>query len=442
MAQGSRRQGFLGYCAHLWWLPADARMRLRFAIPLVCALCAVNPAAAQPAPSLELSDCRIDAGPEYPSIKARCGTLVRPLNPANPGGETIELFVAVVAALTLEPAADPVVPIAGGPGQASSTFYAATRQAFEALRRERDILLIDQRGTGKSAALNCEVDNDVVQGQASAEQTLEATQHCLEALPYDPRFFTTSVAVTDIEAARQALGFGPLNLYGISYGTRVAQHFARRYPGSTRSVILDGVVPPQLALGPAIAVEAQLALERIFARCAEDESCAGAFPNIADRFAALEAALTREAVSVSLPHPVTGRREDIEFDGDAFAGAIRLMSYHPTTIALIPFLIDEAASGNFLPIAAQFISVRDSLSESLSGGMHNAVVCTEDAPFFAGEAVSDEELAATYIGPILREAIETMCSIWPAGVLDDDFKQPLSTDIPRWRRSISIAHCS
>ena len=106
------------------------------------------------------------------------------------------------------------------------------------------------------------------------------------------------------------------------------------------------------------------------------------------------------------------------------------MSYHPMTIAMLPLMINEAADGNFLPIAAQFINIRDSLTESMAGGMHNAVVCTEDAPFFSGEAVSDEELAATYIGPLLRESLITMCSVWPEGVMDDDFKQPLATNIP------------
>ena len=106
------------------------------------------------------------------------------------------------------------------------------------------------------------------------------------------------------------------------------------------------------------------------------------------------------------------------------------MSYHPVTIAMLPLMISEAADGNLLPLAAQFINIRDSLTDSLSEGMHNAVVCTEDAPFFSGEAVSDEELAATYIGPLMRQSLVTMCSVWPAGVLDDDFKQPLDTDIP------------
>lgn len=387
-------------------------------------------AGAAHAQSLELTDCRLSAGPAYPSIKARCGEFERPVDPAHPDGETIMLNVAVVPALTLDPAPDPVVPIAGGPGQATTRFYAGTAAAFEPLRRKRDILLVDQRGTGSSAPLNCEMDDELVQIQLTNEQTLDATRQCLDALPHDPRFFTTSVAIRDLEAVRQALGYAGLNLYGISYGTRVAQHYARRFPDSTRSLILDGVVPPQLALGPAIAVEAQKALDAIFGRCAEDASCGEAFPDLSQGFEDVVERLSAEAATVTLPHPVSGLLESVRFGANEFSGAIRLLSYHPTTIALIPLFVDQAAKGNLMPLAAQYLNIRDGFAESLSGGMHNAIVCTEDAPFFAGEAISDQELAATYIGPMMREALATMCSIWPRGVIDEDFKEPLATDIP------------
>lgn len=398
-----------------------------FAVAVVLAAANGTPAGAQ---SIELSACRINAGPAYPSIKARCGTLVRPENPARPDGKQLDLHVAVVPALSLEPASDPLLPIAGGPGQASSNFYAATAGAFEKIRRNRDIVLLDQRGTGRSAPMDCTVDEDIVQGQMSLEQTRAATAACLSELPHDPRFFTTSVAVTDLEALREALGYTAFNLYGISYGSRVAQHFARRYPHATRTVILDGVVPPQIALGPAIATEAQKALESVFMRCAEDELCGERFPDIATKFAVLTARLADSPHSVTLPHPVTGVLETIDFGGTELATAVRLLSYHPTTVALIPFLVDEASHGNLVPLASQFLMISDTLSDSLSIGMHNAIACTEDAPFFAGEAISDEELAETYIGPVLLDALKTICSAWPAGVMDANFKTPLATEKP------------
>lgn len=381
-------------------------------------------------PTLQLEDCRIRAGEGYPGIKARCGTLERPVNPAAPDGDMLELFVAVVPALSLEPDPDPLVPIAGGPGQASSEFYASTANAFEAVRRTRDIVLLDQRGTGKSAPLVCESDETFMEGQYTAEQNAAEAAACLESLPHDPRYFTTSVAVQDLEALRVALGYEKFNLYGISYGSRVAQHFLRRYPESTRTVVLDGVVPPRLALGPAIAIEAQRTLENIFARCAESAACGERYPSIETDFAALRTRLAADAVTVQLMNPVTGAADQVEFGADDMAGALRLLSYHPTTVALMPLLIDQAVNDNFAPLAAQVLMISESLSDSINIGMHNAVVCTEDAPFFDGENVTQEELAATYIGPVQLEALVAICSVWPKGVLDEGFKEPVSSDIP------------
>lgn len=401
-------------------------------IALLGLLALTGPAVAQtsPQPALELADCRISAGHGLPSIAARCGSLPRPLNPAGRTTETIELKVAVVPALTLEPAADAFVPIAGGPGQSTIEFYASWFQAFERVRQSRDIVLLDQRGTGDSAPMVCDIEDDVVENTFSEERTLKLTQQCLELLPHDPRFFTTSVAVRDLEALRIALGYSSFNVYGISYGTRVAQHYARRFPTSTRTLTLDGVVPPQLALGPDIATESQIAIDNLFTRCSEDEACNDRFPAIREDFAALRSTLAEGAVSVEYSDPVTGRPEYGEFTSQHLAGAVRLLLYNPRTVALLPLLINEAANGNFAPLAAQFHMVVNSLSEAMNIGMHNAVMCTEDAPFIDWAVLDDEAVNASYMGPLQLESIKAMCSIWPRGVLDDNLRQPLDSDIP------------
>ena len=378
----------------------------------------------------ELEDCRIDAGPGFPGIKARCGTFLRPLNPADPASPEIALSVAVVPALSLEPQPDPLVVIAGGPGQASIAFYAGWYSAFERVRRDRDILLIDQRGTGKSAPMACDIDEDLIEGEYSTEQTLQVTNQCLESLPYDPRYFTTSVAITDLEALRAALDYPQLNLYGVSYGTRVAQHFARRYPTTARTVILDGVVPPQVPLGPEIATESQLAVERVFDRCAADVECNENFPNLHQDFVELQELFRDSPPAVSLPDPTTGRIEAVTLGTEEFGIAIRLLLYSHRSIAIIPLLVHEAAAGNYLPLAAQFQMTATELTESINIGMHNAVMCTEDVPFIDSDKVDHEALAASYLGPLQLEALQTICSIWPAGVLDADLREPVATDIP------------
>ncbi|MEM7430463.1 MAG: alpha/beta fold hydrolase [Pseudomonadota bacterium] len=395
---------------------------------LLALLAAAGPLQAES--SLELEDCRISAGPGSPGISAQCGWFERPINPDQPEDGTLELRVAVVPALSLEPALDPFVPIAGGPGQSSIQFYAGWSYAFEAVRQHRDMLLIDQRGTGQSAPMVCEMDEDALAGDYSPEETARLTRACLTALPYDPRYFTTSVAVEDIEAVRKALGYDALNVYGASYGTRVAQHYARRYPETTRTVTIDGVVPPQLPLGPDIAIQSQRALDSVFSRCAEEPGCNAEFPDLADDFTTLHDRLSEEPVLVTFHHPVTGKLRTEDIGVDHLNGAIRLLLYNPRTIALLPLMISDAADGNYAPLAAQFFAIAESLSADLNIGMHNAVMCTEDEPFVDDNDIDREQLQATYMGPLMFDAIEAMCSVWPAGVLDDNLLQPLATDLP------------
>ena len=380
--------------------------------------------------ALALNHCRISAGPGFPGIKARCGVIKRPLDPSAADSPQLELQFAVVPALTLEPEPDPFVPIAGGPGQSTIEFYAAYADAFEQIRRDRDIVLLDQRGTGKSAPLTCAMGDGLLEGRLSRDRAIEDARACLHALPHDPRFFTTSVAVSDLDALREALGYPAFNVYGVSYGTRVAQHFARRYENRTRTVILDGVLPPGLALGPEIAIEAQRALDAIFDRCAENAACDERFPAVAEEFAALQTGLAEKPVTVELPDPVTWKRERVPFGDAELAGALRILSYHPNTVALMPLLIHEAAGGNYRPLASQFLMATKSMLDALSIGMHNAVVCTEDAPFFESEDVSREELESTYMGAMQLDALEAICSVWPRGVLDEHLRTPLETDLP------------
>jgi len=388
-----------------------------------------NTGAAQ---ALSLDECRISAGPGYPGIKARCGTMLRPENPADPDSPEIEIRVAVVPALNLSPENDPIVPIAGGPGQGSVEFYSIYAGAFEPVRRDRDILLVDQRGTGESSRMDCPIDDDALlfEGEFSLDDTVQFITECLETLPHDPRYFSTSVAVTDLEAIRKALGYTALNIYGVSYGTRVAQHFARRYPDSTRTVVIDGVVPPQIALGPEIATESQRAVDRILARCVEDATCNERFPGIETTFADIVAELREAPIEISVPHPSTGRAETLSFGEAELAGAVRLLAYNPTMIALLPLFIHEGGQGNWVPLASQYMMTAIAMSDALALGMHNAVMCTEDMPFLDKMTIDFDGIAASYMGTFQLDALEAICAIWPQGPIDAEFKVPLATDIP------------
>jgi pimeloyl-ACP methyl ester carboxylesterase len=229
---------------------------------------------------------------------------------------------------------------------------------------------------------------------------------------------------------RKALGYSALNLYGVSYGTRVAQHFARRYPDSTRSVVIDGVVPPQIALGPEIATESQKAIDKILTRCAEDFDCNGRFPDLGATFARIVAELREAPVDIVVPHPNTGRLESVSFGEGQFAGAVRLLAYNPATIALLPLFIHEAGDGNWAPLGSQFMMTALAMSDALALGMHNAVMCTEDMPFLDKTTVDYDGIDASYMGSFQLDTLEAICASWPAGPIDSEFKVPVTTDLP------------
>lgn len=377
---------------------------------------------------LELAPCDLTAAGGRQEVDARCGTLAVPVDPDDPRGDTIDLFVAVVDALAEQGAPDPLVVIAGGPGQAATTFYATVEPAFARIVRKRDIILVDQRGTGRSAPLNCQGgEDDLFLEAGDIDRMVELSRECLDGLAHDPRFFTTSTAVRDLERVREALGYAELNLYGISYGTRVAQHYLRRYPASTRRVILDGVLPPAVALGTDVALASQAALDALFDRCEADAGCRQAFPDLRRRFADLLGRLRETPVEVSLDHPRTGEPIDVVVDHWMLIGVVRLLVYQPQTAGLLPVLIDAVDHGDYRALAAQVFLLTEGL-EDLAVGLNNAVVCTEDVPF-QGDVDLDAQ-AATYMGTAFVEVLAGTCALWPRGLMDDDLHEPLTSDKP------------
>jgi pimeloyl-ACP methyl ester carboxylesterase len=372
--------------------------------------------------------CRLLQG-SLPAAFGQCGMLTVPLDYDDPDSATLELFVARIPAQTAEPLPDPLVLINGGPGGSAVDLYLQTRAAFEAVRRERDILLLDQRGTGRSLlGLDCALGEDFALETAMPEEIRAAVATCIAAFPNDPRFFTTSVAVRDLERLRETLGIESWNIYGVSYGTRVGQHYLRRYGERVRTLVLDGVVPAELPLGPAIARDAQRALDAIFARCAASAPCARRFANLPGQFAALRARFAGQSIEVVVNDPRSGAPESIALGEGDLLGVVRLMSYNDATAALLPLIVEQAYLGNFGPLAAQAELQIDALAESLGFAMHNSVVCTEDAPWFPDDLGPDATLP--YLGTMVVDGLRAICEAWPRGVIDEDFHAPVVSDRP------------
>jgi pimeloyl-ACP methyl ester carboxylesterase len=361
-------------------------------------------------------------------VGARCGTLVVPEDYANPQVRRLSLHVAVVPSLDRRAGREPLFVISGGPGQAASDFYAAYAGAFTAVARTRDVVLVDQRGTGRSNPLQCEFPDDFETGASSPEVLRELSAACRRGLKSRPEFFTTSVAVRDLEAVRAALGYPSIALYGVSYGTRVAQHYARRHPDRTAAVVLDGVLAPDMPIGPRTPFDAQHALELMFRRCANDAGCNAAFPDLARRFDALRGRLAVQPARLTLPDPATGRPREMEFGTEQLIGAVRLLNYATSTTALLPLFLDRAANGDYAPLASQLLLLGATLDAQIAYGMNAAVVCTEDVPHFG--TVDRDALAKTYFGTTQLDGLKALCDGWPPGVVDADLRAPLRSTVP------------
>ncbi len=378
------------------------------------------------AATLSLEDCQLSAPGISIRMAARCGRLVVPENRQPGDSKPIELFTAVIPAISRSPAPDPLFILAGGPGQAASESYLQLSGAFERIHQKRDIVLVDQRGTGKSAPLECS-SQDETGTQPEQEQQI---RQCLDQFQGDPRQYTTWVAAADLDQVRQALGYGKINLYGVSYGTRAALTYLKLFPDQVRTVILDGVVPQDTALGLNEARYAQQALDAIFARCASEPACSQAFPRVDQEFQQLMQQLKQAPRDVTLPDPVSGEVTRLEITPERMATTIRLLSYTPETAALIPLLIHHtAASQDYRLMASQYLILVGQLANSISNGVSLSVLCSEDIPFFT-PAQAAQANQDTYLGTSLSDDMFKICEIWPHDPAPKGFKDPVHSETP------------
>lgn len=378
--------------------------------------------------TIEFSNCSLSMPGTPITASARCGFLEVPENPEDPDGRTIRIHVAVGEAGSQTPAQDPLFFFAGGPGQAASETWVMIRNALRKVRKDRDIVMIDQRGTGQSNPLQCRSEAlEDLDATIDYDQITREAERCRDSLDADPRFYTTTVAMRDIDAVRRAMGYGQINLLGVSYGTRAAQVYLRQFPETVRSVVLDSVVPMQLALGQEHAPMLDEAVQKVLAACNRDADCESRFPNQAGALNDLLADLRAQPRELALTHPVTGEVENLTITAETLAVAIRFLSYTSESQAMLPLLIHEAVTtGDLSRLAAQAMLVMDSLTESLSRGMELSVMCSEDYPFLNLRA----DQSNTILGDIMLRGFEAQCSVWPAGLVPDDFHEPVRSDVP------------
>ena len=378
--------------------------------------------------SVQFLPCTLGGGSRPVVQNAQCADFSVAENPDRPQGRRIALKLALVPAHASKAALDPVVLIAGGPGQSALRSYPQLADALDPLRKKHDILLVDQRGTGGSAPLRCALP-DWKKDQADNPLAFHAmAESCRKELEpkADLARYTTSDAVRDLEAVRQALGAPQLNLYGVSYGTRFALEYLRRHPESVRSVILDSVAPPELALGQDFGRNLDDALALIFAHCRADKACHDRFGDPADTLVNLRERLKREPMRANVADPVSGQWSEQTLRESALIAIVRMYAYAPEFVSLLPLLLDSAFNNQPQPLMAQGEMLFKEIEDDMMMGMQLSVICAEDALLMR----PDPAAAKTLLGDALTRSMMSACEVWPHGTMPADFKQPVKSDKP------------
>ena len=362
------------------------------------------------------------------AVQAQCGSFDVPEDRSKPDGRKIALNIAWLPAYNdADASADPLFMLAGGPGQSAVETFPAMNPILKEVRERRHILLVDQRGTGKSNLLSCKP-MDEEDPDTSPAAMAEGTATCAAELAgkADLRHYTTTDAVADLDAVREAIGAQQVNLMGVSYGTRVAQQYAMRHPQATRSIVLDSPVPNSIKLGNIFARNLDDALALQFALCTKAAACKGKLGDPRAELDALLARLRAQPVTVTYRDAATGERREDVLRAETVAGLVRMYAYMPAAGALLPKLIHEANAGRYDDLMALAQMLTGNMQDSMAMGMQLSVVCSEDGD----SMVVREEDAGTVLGNLMPQGMAAMCKAWPKGDVPADFNQPLATGVP------------
>lgn len=389
--------------------------RAALAIALAWAVAAPLPSSATET-RVGLKPCWLDGV----ANEALCGHVTRPLDSARPAGPMIDIHYAVLPALARNRLPDPVFFVAGGPGQSAIEVAGTVRARLSRLNNRRDLVFVDQRGTGRSAPLRCEP----IAPTASIAETTDLSRQVarlaqcrakLQSLPYgDLRFFSTAIASADLNAVRMALGAARIDLVGGSYGTRVVLDVMRQFPATVRRAVIDGVAPPDMGLPAAASVDNQAALDAVFAACEAGAACGRRHPQLRADWARL---LGRLPFDARVRHPLTGAPETVSLTRDLLLSLVRGPLYAPALAAGLPEAIDAATQGRFEPLFGLSSALGGRRAGEVAEGMHYSVVCGEDRP----DAAPRRELQGADFGESLAATYRVVCRDWPRASVPVDF---------------------
>ena len=370
----------------------------------------LSTAGAQPQVSrIGLTPCHIDLLAE----QVLCGVHDVFADRERQSGARVPIHVAVLPALRRRIERDPLFLMAGGPGQGARGLAPVAARYFREIRRHRDIVLVDLRGTGASGPLQCgAAGND--DAFLKEEDAADLARQCLREIDADPRFYTHQQSLADLNEIRAALGYDRINLWGGSWGTRAALLFALRYPEVTRTVILDGAVALAMGFPRTAAADAQAALVRLIDRCRDDARCRTTFPDPRAEIDRFFQRFSGGKAAVTIRHPRTHAPASGTLSRGVAADILRGALYTPRDAAAVLYLIRQAADGDFAPLLAQLVRTASVTTDDMALGATMAVLCSEDVPSVAAIDFA-AEAAGSVFGTTYADVWRARCVAWRAG---------------------------
>jgi pimeloyl-ACP methyl ester carboxylesterase len=373
--------------------------------------------------NLTLENCHLNG------IKSQvqCGTLQVPENYQLENGEKISVNFAVLPAIDNSKNKAPLMFLAGGPGQASVELAAHIFKGFNEIRKSHDIILVDQRGTGKSHPLECDENStrsvyEIIPEDFSAQEIKD----CLAQFKGDLSQYNSENAIRDFDAVRRALGHEKIHIYGGSYGTRAGLVYMRMFPDSLKSVVLDSVGPIEVPIGT-FGQSAARSFNLLLKNCQQDPHCNEAYPALADEFKAVITRLEQAPVKLEIAHPRLGSKTDFILSRSKFISNLRMQLYSTQTRPLVPLVIHQAFLENYQPMIG-LIAMSDG-GMGMYVGLTFNIVCNEDLPKIT-EAMFSVDAKNSFGGNDSHVAWLKVCPLWPKYSVNNDFYQSVTANIP------------
>jgi pimeloyl-ACP methyl ester carboxylesterase len=384
------------------------------------------------ATSTSFEPCEVEGTNENVREKVLCGTYEVFENRAAKSGRKIKLKIVVFPATGKNKAPDPLFYIPGGPGSSATEDAPYIAHGLAKIRQQRDLVFLDQRGTGGSNPLNCELFNPSdLTSYLGFFFPLDAVRKCRQQLEpkADLKLYTTHIAMDDLDEVRAALGYERINISGASYGTRAAQDYLKRHPKHVRTIVLQGVSPTNQFMPRDFPQDTERALKGVVDECLNDAACSAAFPDLRAELKAVLEKLLRGPVSVDVKHPQTGAGTRVELSRDLAGEAIRYMLYQAGAASRIPLFVHLAAQGNFTPLAESAIFYRRQIVASGSNGMYLSVTCAEDLPWIRPEE-GERNALNTFLGDYRLHQQRAACSLWPRADIPANYGELTGGNVP------------